>query len=452
MTRFAPVRFVAPAAGRMRPARFGGGAGVPWEILLRASDWNGSALVGRGATLAPVSGTTPPVLSGGVLTFSGASRLFGAVSVDLAGKAVILIANATATTGTTQAAFSFAGPSAAYAELGAKTVGQFNARFRSAGFGLPTSIDPAGPQNESPNSLGGAVDVFVAILSGSDCVVIVNRSAAKRVARSGGSAVVSGLTLGADRLGTMIAGLDFAVLGVVPADNLSVVQAAVDAAVAMAGGAGVGPIVTSQIDGYLMAHGDSNTVGNSPNLTVTTPWAEGIARAFLIDFSLTLGARADAQMAAHLETDPDKIAKSFEMITATTDYSAVTAISVGYGVNDWRRDVPIAVFNAAIDAGLANLAARAPGRAVVCFLPPYSRGETVANAVGLTLADYRAAAAAKFSAAGAGVVDLSLAGIDAGNEAALVNPDGLHFTQAGHAVLAEYAVAQLRSIGWPVPT
>ena len=83
-----------------RPAR-GVGRPIPWQVLLTAADWDGSALVGKGVSLAPVSGSDAPVLSGGNLVFAGSSRLTGALSVDLTGCAVIAAVRVTSTTATT---------------------------------------------------------------------------------------------------------------------------------------------------------------------------------------------------------------------------------------------------------------------------------------------------------------------------------------------------------------
>ncbi len=107
------------------------------------------------------------------------------------------------------------------------------------------------------------------------------------------------------------------------------------------------------------------------------------------------------------------------------------------GTNDVGNNVPLDTMR----AGVARLLGTAPHARWACITPPsIAREDTYRNALGLSVADYRAAIAEACAAAGAVVIE--------GDRIVpphLIQPDGVHVAIVSHARLAREVARALEA-------
>lgn len=131
------------------------------------------------------------------------------------------------------------------------------------------------------------------------------------------------------------------------------------------------------------------------------------------------------------------LARLSECATAVPGLNSLRAAILDLGSNDYSGAVPLNDVRAGVRMLIGSVAS-----AWICITPPGRVNETVPNAIGLTLQDYRDAIAAECESLGAVIV-----------HGELVNPvssrlqsDGLHLTRIGHYRLYRAVRERLRAL------
>ena len=383
-------------------------------------------------------------------------------NLDLSSMTLLFVATVTgATAGTCSAVSIYNDAASVYLEVQAASAGQFRGRVRPFGIGqASTFIDPTTPEPVNANAFGTKT-LFIARATGSAIQSIVGAGAAKAMTRSGGTTATTKVTIGRGRASGFTAMTMHEVQILDVTDDASVQAVANDLAARHSVDA---PVLTPFLDTTAISLGDSLTVATGTTAGLNG-WNE-VALAAVIGkakfFNSVNTAIADTQMSPfgfESPADDAKLACVFSNVTANSAiYSGMSMVTVMYGVNDMRRDVPLGTpadatdqtFWGAMNIGFANIKSLAPTLPVlVCITPPYYYEDTP-NALGLTLDDYRDAVRAKAAAIGATVCDFSTAWGPIADALTYFDDGTLHPNNAGNAVMGAIA-AQVIAGGVAIP-
>ena len=118
------------------------------------------------------------------------------------------------------------------------------------------------------------------------------------------------------------------------------------------------------------------------------------------------------------------LARFSECAQAVQGFGTLQAAILALGSNDYSGAVPLDDVRAGVRRLLQSVST-----AWICITPVGRVNETVPNALGLTLQDYRTAIAGECQGQGAALVQGELV---APYGSRLLNEDGLHLTSAGH--------------------
>ena len=129
------------------------------------------------------------------------------------------------------------------------------------------------------------------------------------------------------------------------------------------------------------------------------------------------------------------LATTAECPAVDVGYLGVRAAVLALGTNDAWQNAPLP----AVAAATATLLGSVTPDRWVCLLPPPSIIDGIPNAVGATLADYRAVIGAACVAHGATVIDPATLGV---RQADLV--DGIHLSSGAHARIARAVEAAVQ--------
>lgn len=440
-----------------------GDAAIPLEPLSYifkafAPDGSGAELAGEGITFT-AAGSAQPGDTGESLNFDGSNDVMSAtVSFDIQGKTLLVVANPTDASAAQGSIVTLMGPSSSYVQIESRSTGFFYSRHRSSGIGATTtSIDPITPKNALVDMSGAP---YLAVIRyGANIVNLAGAVGGVKTPMTAGSKPMTSVRLGQSRL-TDFQAMEFYGIGLLDGITDDLVNRAI-AEFETAFGV-VGPIMTPYLLTEVLVFGDSIAVGLNTTPSNNNGFIELTTTA--LNAKIDKDALADAQMAPFEEANSTKIAAAFSNVTNNAGvYTGKSLVIAHYGVNDYRRNVPIGTLGdttdqtvyGAMKLGLDNIKTHAPTIPVVMTLPFFiddeiASGVPVENAVGHTLQDYRDAIQAFCESRDVTYVDLFQAGINEANSATYMD-DGLHPNNAGH-ILGHELLLETIMAGVAIPT
>lgn len=418
----------------------GGGIVVPYLIRATAADWNGTQLVGTGATFTQATPSLRPSVVGDALRFNGTTHLLTAnVSLDMMGRTLMYVATPGVSDAAQDAFVSMVG--VGNLSVCAQTIGSFLSQLRTtAGFGAGiTTITPGTPDALTLNQTNTRHIAIVRVRPDNRLEIVNGSTTSAITTLTSGAKGMTSIRLGAGPTANYMP-VDLFELAVIDSVDDAVIHAA--AAEMAARWSVTPPIVTQFLARRARIFGDSIAAGIGGS---GKSHLELSANRLLCDTDGS--ALADAQVSIYGFVSPAqdaKIAASFARVTANAGlYTGQSLILVHSGANDWVGNTPLGSaasvneleFNGGFNVGANNIDSLAPGLPVVfCGLYYTSyRGldDGGTNGIGLTRNDYRAALSARCAERGYTYVEMGDLGITLANSATYLS-DTVHPNDAGY--------------------